>query len=354
MLGSADVWLTRVPFVKPFATANGVQVSRNAVILRLTDVDGVDGWAECVADSTPYTAPESAESAFAALATDLDGILGWPGSRLRPMIAATVEGALSDLSARRQGRSLATEYGGSPGTVEVGAVIGDEPIDRTIVMVEERIRNGYRRIKLKQSGNDWSRVAAVRSAFPDAPLAVDANGSLHLDELDIAAVDRLDLVFVEQPFPAAAYDEHRRFRERSTTPVCLDESIRSLSELDEAGPDAGAIIAVKPGPLGGVARAGEVARRARELGLGVLVGGMLETGIGRGHALAFARSAPTTEPADLPGSAHYLASDLTERWVVEQGAIAVPDRPGLGQDVDLANLERLAGFHHHAPGPTSP
>jgi len=353
MLDFADVWLARVPFVKPFATANGVQGSRNAVILRLTDVTGARGWAECVADSTPYTAPESAESAFASLATDLDGILRWPTDQHRPMIAATVDGALSDLSARQQGRSLASEYGGSPGKVVVGAVIGEEPIDRTIEMVEERIADGYRRIKLKQLGNDWSRITAVRSTFPDAPLAVDANGSLRLDDLDLAVLDRLELAFLEQPFPAKEHDEHRRFRTRSTTPVCLDESIRSLADLEEAGADAADIIAVKPGPLGGVARAGDVARRARELGLGVLVGGMLETGIGRGHALAFARSAPTTEAADLPGSAHYLTADLTNRWVVEGGAITVPDRPGLGQEVDLANLERFAGAHHHAPGPDS-
>ncbi len=345
-VSSADVWLTRLPFVQPFTTANGEQRFRNAVIVRISDVDEVSGWAECVADSTPYTAPESAESAYAALAVDLTNLRSWPGQLSRPMIAATVEAAMADLSARRRGWSLAAEYGGSPGPVEVGAVIGEESVERTLALVEQRMREGYGRIKLKQSGNDWTTVTAVRAAFPTAPLAVDANGSLILDDLDVSALDRLGLVFVEQPFPAGAHRDHRRFRQLSTTPVCLDESVRSMTDLEEAGSDAADLIAVKPGPVGGVIAATALVKRAAELGVGVLVGGMLETGIGRGHALAFARSVPTAEPADLPGSAHYLSADLTSRWQATEGTITVPDEPGLGQSVDLDTIDRFAVSHH--------
>lgn len=344
---ATDVWLVRIPFVSPLITAHGVQTHRNAVILRIRDSDGYEGWGECVADNTPYTAPESAETAYAALTADGDDIAPWPGRPGRPLVSAVVAGAFDDLAARRTERPLAALYGAEPGPVEVGAVIAHDSVEAAVAAAGRRLQEGYRRIKLKVRGNDWEAVKAVRGAFPAAPLAVDANGSLDTNDLDIDAVDRLALVFVEQPFGVGDWSGHAEFRRRSSTPVCLDESVRSVGDLEQATAlEAVDIVAIKPGTVGGVAAAAEIASRARRLGTGVLVGGMLETGIGRGHALAFARSPTVTQPADLPGSAHYLAGDLTDRWQAVEGVIMVPAEPGLGRSVDMAALEEYTTAHH--------
>lgn len=339
---AAEVRLLRIPFATPFVTATGVQTHRNATIVALEDEFGNRGWGECVADVTAYTAPETPDTAFASLSAGLSQLLELRADRSRPLVAAAVKAALADLTSNLQRRSLATTYGAEPGPVEVGAVVGRGDTTEVVDEVEKLLDEGYRRVKLKMRGDDWDAAEAARAAFPEAPLSVDANGSLVPGEIDVARIDRLELQFIEQPYGSECLEETADLRARSQTPICLDESVRSTGELADAiAMGAVDMVSIKPGMVGGVDHASAIAQMAHEHGVGAWTGGMLETGIGRGHSLGFARTGWMTAPADLSGSIRYFPLDVVEPWTAADGIIEVPDEAGLGRALNTKALEQF-------------
>ncbi len=333
---AAHAHLVRLPLVHPFRSSTAHQTHRTATLIELIGPGGRSGWGECVADVTPYTAPDTARSVFESLdARGLADLVAGFRPDLGRLTNAAIDAALDDLRAKSADRPLVEQLGGEPGPVEVGVVIGTGDTATTLARTGAALDEGYRRVKLKVGPNGWRTVEAVRSTFPDAMLAVDANGSLTPSELNVDRLDDLSLAFVEQPFAPADLAAHARLRATAVTPVCLDESVRAPADLLAASRAAAVDqITIKHGMVGGVERALELAGQARAEGIGVWVGGMLETGIGRGHSLALARSPIFTAPADLAASARYFDRDITEPWCADRGVIHVGSGPGIGVSVD--------------------
>ena len=97
----------------------------------------------------------------------------WRGHQ---MTKATVEMAFWDLCAKSLNLPLKTILGGLGDAVDVGVSLGIGPIENTIERVRSHHALGYKRIKLKiMPGHDVEMVSAVRAAFPDIHLSVDAN-----------------------------------------------------------------------------------------------------------------------------------------------------------------------------------
>src|SRR5260370_10295297 len=91
--------------------------------------------------------------------------------------------------------------------------------------VEEELRSGYQRIKLKiKPGKDYEFVAAVRKEFPDIHLSVDANSAYSLD--DAAHLKRLDefgLIMIEQPLYWDDISIPAKLQAKIQTAICPDE-----------------------------------------------------------------------------------------------------------------------------------
>ena len=180
---------------------------------------------------------------------------------------------------------------------------------------------------------DVDRVAAVRSAFPDIALSVDANAAYSIDDLEVfRALDDLDLMMIEQPLHHADLVRHAELQRAIRTPVCLDESIRSSADA-AAAIELGScrIVNIKQGRVGGIVEARRVHDVCRSAGVPVWCGGMLETGVGRAQNLALAAMPGFTLPGDTSASSRYFPDDLTEPFVMSSdGTMQVPTGPGIG------------------------
>src|SRR5205823_7572275 len=123
---------------------------------------------------------------------------------------------------------------------------------------------------------------------PDVPLSVDANAAYTLDDADVfEALDGFGLVMIEQPLDHDDLVEHAALQRRLATPICLDESIRSARHAAAAiALGACGVINIKPGRVGGLLEAKRIHDVARERGIPVWIGGMLETGVGRAANVA--------------------------------------------------------------------
>jgi len=201
------------------------------------------------------------------------------------MAKAAVEMAAWDLYAKQRGEPLGRVLGGTRDRIASGVSIGiQRSLDDLAATVERELAAGYRRIKIKiKPGWDLDAVETVRSRFGAIPLMVDANAAYSLaDANHLARLDPFDLMMIEQPLDYDDVADHAALQRTLQTPICLDESIKTVGIARQAI-DAGAcrIINIKPGRVGGFAESIRLHDLCASHGIPVWHGGMLESGIGR-------------------------------------------------------------------------
>lgn len=340
----------RLPLVRPFRTALGTDRERDALIVRIATESGEcgagEGWAECVAPREPFYASEWVGGAQAVIREFLGPLLlarpvsaDTVAARLapvtgHPMAKAALETAVLDAELRARGTSLATRLGATRDSVECGVAVGiADSVPELLDEVAGYLDAGYRRVKLKiRPGWDVEPVAAFRKQFGDVALQVDANGSYRLADAPLlAALDRFELLLIEQPLAEDDLGAHAGLARLIETPICLDESITS-ARVARVAIELGAcsVVCVKAGRVGGYLEAVRVHDVCREGGVAVWCGGMLETGLGRAANLALAALPGFTLPGDLSASDRYFERDLTLPFVLSDGRLPVPSAPGIG------------------------
>lgn len=365
----------RLPLVAPFRSAGGMVDVRRVVLLELHDADGGVAWSECVAESLPTYAPDTADTAWLAIGEwvaprlvqagevhhrTVHELLG-TGIRGHRMARAAVEMGVWGLAAIRAGRPLAALAaascaGGEADTpvrasVATGIVIGlQDSLDDLVARAVAARDQGYRRIKVKVSpGHDVEPLRAVREALGAHALSVDANCAYSMDDAThvqaLHAMDELDLAMIEQPLGAEDLVRHAALQRQLATRICLDESVVSLAAAEDMlALGSGRVVNIKPGRVGGLATAIAIHDRMSDAGIAVWCGGMLETGIGRAYNVALASLPGFSEPSDLSPSARYWARDIvTPPWTMDQdGFVTVPlEAPGLGVAVDAGYIDAL-------------
>jgi O-succinylbenzoate synthase len=345
----------RLPLVRPLVAAHGAERDRDVALVAATLEDGSVGWGECSTLGRPTYTGEWTEAAWWVLRDELvpavlagrpSGVVG------HPMASASVSTAVLDARLRSSSVNLAASLGAEPGqAVPSTAVTGMQPtVDDLVGRVAADVAAGHRSVKCKiRPGWDVEPLAAVRSAWPDLALAADANGSYGRGDLDhLVSLDRLGLLYLEQPFAADELLLSAELERSSGTPVALDESVTSAATVETVvALGAAAVLSIKPARLGGIGEAARVADLAVARGLQAFVGGMLETGVGRAAALAVAALPGCGLPTDLGPSSRYFVDDVTDPFGLDgAGALGVPTGPGIGMApaadrVDAATVDRI-------------
>ncbi|PYS89126.1 MAG: o-succinylbenzoate synthase [Acidobacteria bacterium] len=350
-----------LPLKSAFETSFGVTTKRRVALIRVVDASGVAGFGECTAMERPLYNPESVDTAWSVILSNVAPMLSSAGvskaedvenalSAIKGnrMAIAAVETAIWDLEAKLLEKPLWKHLGGTLTEIDCGVSIGlQESPGKLVEVVRREVASGYQRIKLKiKPGKDVSFVAAVRNAFPDIRLSVDANSAYQLEQ-DVDTMRELDkfgLLMIEQPLAAGDLLDHSKLQSRLTTPICLDESIICLRDAQHAlEMDACRIINIKLGRVGGHKAAREIQELALSKGIPVWCGGMLETGIGRAHNIAMSTLAGFTLPGDVSASSRYWHQDIVEPPVTvsERGTIKAPHTPGIGYAPNEAFVEEL-------------
>lgn len=176
------------------------------------------------------------------------------GFRGNKMAKAALEMAFWDLWCKSLGQPLWKVLGGVRAEIPVGISLGIEPsIEATLEKVGKGLADGYKRIKLKiKPGWDVRLAMAVREAYPEANLTVDANSAYSLNHIStFKALDAAGLDYIEQPLAFDDIVDHAKLQAAISTSICLDESITSPEDARKALEiGAGRVINLKPGRVG--------------------------------------------------------------------------------------------------------
>ena len=362
---SVQLHTVLLPYLRPFETSFGVESHKVAVLVELATETGVLGWGECSIEFWPGYGHETAVTAehilsqFMAPAvvgetvekpTDFPALIRrFRGSH---HARAGLEAAVWDAFAKRNDLRLtdcfahyAPDGHESAGRATVGVSIGiQESLDATVAAVAKRLEQGYCRIKLKiKRGWDIEVARAVRAEFPNILLMLDANSDYNISDADhLATLDAFNLLMIEQPLSHDDIYQHGALQSQLQTRICLDESVKSASDLQVAlQVGAIGILNLKPARVGGFSECLEIYRICVQNDLPLWIGGMLECGVGRAANVSFAALPAVNLPSDISATDRYFDPDLTEPPFVlgDDSTLAVADGAGIGVEVQRDRLE---------------
>lgn len=343
-----------LPLETPLGTANGKISARDGSLVAIETERAVVG----IGEATPLPGwTESVAECRSALADSTGGGVDPRQGRLPPVSAPAARHAVTlaaqDAQARNRGISLASMLArdDDPATaVPVNATVGDGSVTETVAAAETAVASGFETLKLKVGVRDVTtdvrRVRAVAEAVSDCSdgavsLRADANAAWDR-ETARHAVSELDglVEYVEQPLPATDLDGLAALRGVGA-PVAADESLAVRGPFAVLAAEAADTLVCKPMALGGLSRTLAVARAAAVRGVETVVTTTIDGVVARTAATHLAAAVPSGGER-----AHGLATgDLLERDVtatdgsavtdpvpVENGAIRVPESPGLAGD----------------------
>jgi L-alanine-DL-glutamate epimerase-like enolase superfamily enzyme len=239
---------------------------------------------------------------------------------------AAIDAALHDLQGRLLGqpvwRLLGLEREGPPTSWTVWLGDPDDMARRATRAVD------FSRLKLKLGGRDGldvERVRAVRKVT-QAPLQVDVNEYWSYDEAleALPQLAELGVEYCEQPLRDGDPDGPR-LKAASPIPIYVDEDCHRLSDVAPCAERAHGIN-IKLAKCGGIREALRMIHAARALGLGVMLGCMVESGLG---ISAGAQIASLCDHVDLDGNL-LLSQDPWPGVEFSDGIQLPPTKPGLG------------------------
>lgn len=231
-----------------------------------------------------------------------------------------VDAALWDLEAKESGRSVA-ELAGLSHLRPLETVMTLGAAAPSAMAEVARALPDWGRLKLKLTGEaeDAERVRAVRSAAPHAWLAVDANQGFTPPSLErlMPVLIEAGIRLIEQPFPVGAESWLEGWEH--VIPIAGDESLLDLPDI-ETMPGRFDCLNIKLDKCGGLTRGLAMARRARELGLSVMVGNMSGTSLSMAPAFVLGQ---LCDVVDLDGPL-VLSGDRAAAVEYDRGLIRLP------------------------------
>ncbi len=353
-----------LPFQEKVSDSWGEYFASNHGVVRVTDADGVIGVGEIsfawFGGAHGFCGEINrlwAKRLVGMEAGQIDvccGIMdGFCAFSKRHLTAkAGIEMALWDLLGKRLGMSVARLMGGRHR--ERVTLTGGIPMASPEEMAEiaaQRVSQGYRELKLKvglDEAVDLTGAWAVRRAIPaHIRLRADANMAWRDRRQALRLMDALwdaGVSIIEQPLADDALEDLAWLRGKAKNRILIDEGVwdakDAKGQLDAGTCDMLHLYTCEAGGLIGMRQISELAGLYR---IPCTIGSMPEGCIG---AAASAQAAAfmgnlASDPSDIRGFTVYREDVVAEPLVIEEGELIIPDKPGLGVELDMDRLERL-------------
>lgn len=359
-IDSVDVYLVELPFRIPFVVWRGSIPSKQHVLVRIETSEGIAGWGE--APPFLFYAPETAGD-IVGFVTDFmrDQLVGRLFPDVRSVMQdftsidghafakAAVETALWDALGQRHGLPVFRLLGGAAQeTVPTLTVLHVADPNEMADEAESLVATGMRRIKIKigfGAEADEEMVARVRERIGiGAAIRVDAEESYTTKEaLRIGRrLMRYDIELFSQPVSRTDWEGMAFLRHALDIPILADEGIHSAHDVKTCTERSAAdMVNIKVLKSGGALESMAMGAVAATAHLPIVIGSMIESGIGTLMSAHVAKAMPGVFSTELCGPL-LLCDDLLEQTIrVRDGELLLPDGPGLGASVDHAKLEQF-------------
>lgn len=341
----ADIGLEQV-----FAVATGSLASARPVFVRLELASGEVGWGEMA--PFPAITGETPETSLKAAWSVQDWLCGQSLLEYRNLFAGLeerlpaspaarcgLETAMLDAFTRALHIPLWAHLGGAAlhGLHRTDITIPVADLERTLALALSWHRLGFRRLKLKvgvDADLELEKIARVSRACDQVEFVLDANGGFSLQDARrfLSNLRRLSIVplLLEQPLAPGDVEGAAALRSEFGVRVVADEGARSVRDVLELSRLGSADVVNLKIMKSGLREAIQMAVVARASGLGLMIGGMLETRLAMGCSFALVLGLGGFDYLDLD-TPLLLVHDPWEGGYRYQGPALLPWlEPGLG------------------------
>jgi L-alanine-DL-glutamate epimerase-like enolase superfamily enzyme len=338
----AEQFTIKLP--RPFRIAHGSSLTRETILVHIHG-EGIEAHGE---GALPPYYPSTAEASLSWLnsigrkgdlaAWESECACGAPAGAAAGHVALDI--ALQDLKARKVGKPLWQLWGLNPAAIPAcwRTVSMASSEHELCELLDEAISHGATSIKLKTGSGDfeWDSRCIHLAFARNIRLGLDVNGAwtpIQAAQI-LPELGELNIAFVEQPV-GREIEEWRELRtrmaERRISPLIADESLQEQEDFARLRGlvDGANVKLLKAGSFGAAL---DWISLARELGMLVMVGVMVETGIAR---TAAAQLAPLADWLDIDPPEAIPAAPMIG-FGIHGDRLVLSDRPGLGL-VDVAS-----------------
>ena len=240
---------------------------------------------------------------------------------------AAIDIALMDWVGQKMGIPIYSIFGLDPKDAPITTFsIGIDTPEITRQKTQEAADYPILKVKVGLA-TDEPTIEAVRSVTKK-PLRVDANEGWKDKEEAVRKInwlEKMGVEFIEQPLPAAMFEEQRWVRSRVHIPIFADEACQHAADIPKLK-EAYDGVNVKLDKSGGVLEAYRMIEIAKALGMKTMLGCMISSSV---TVTAAAHLSPLVDFADLDGNL-LISNDPFHGVTVEKGKLVLPNRPGLG------------------------
>jgi len=328
----------------PFGISGGAQARANNVLVTLELDGGFVGYGEA-APLPPYNGETQAQ-ALAALGAAQGWLVGKPADdwralaeefRTRGGVACgsaqcAFEMALLDALNRRDGVPMGKFFGGTGTTLETDMTVTTGSPEQAAIDARAIRDRRIRMIKVKVGGSkgpayDLARLAAIRDVAPDSPLILDGNAGVSRADATalVQGLRQLGITpaLLEQWLPKDDLAGLKALGEESGWLVAADESVCSGADAQKiADAKAAQVLNIKL-MKAGLATALDIAAVAKRTGLGLMIGGNLESILAMTVSACFAAGQGGFTFADLDTPLFMATNPFDGGFLLDGGKISV-------------------------------
>lgn len=350
-----------LPLTKPMKMAHLTIATADNLLVRIESEDGVVGWGEGA--SAPTSTGETLPGMVATVRDWLAPVLIGQDARLRAALMrrvgrtvygstgakSAVEMALTDLVARTLNVPMASLLGGLfRDAVEPMWLVGGGDSAQTVEEARRKTEEGFTFLKLKAGIEPVEEEAAcaiaVRKAVGDkVKICADANSAFTgvTARQYIAKVADASLLFLEQTLPAKELDALTSLARDSALPLCSDQSIHTIDDIDDHAKRGVKGVALKLIKLGGIEPLLRAAAVCESRGINMVIAAKVAESSIASAAIAHVACAVPLIDWGVSLTHVYLAEDVVKtKLVMTDGRVKLPDGAGFGLTVDEAAVER--------------
>ncbi|MER8546831.1 N-acetyl-D-Glu racemase DgcA [Mesorhizobium sp. M0684] len=313
----------RFPIAGTFTISRGSKAEAEVISCAITE-NGRTGRGECVPYKRYGETMEGVRDAIEAMRSEIArGISRIALLDAMPAGAArnAIDCALWDLEAKISGTPVAHTIRTVPlRPLETAYTLSLAEPEAMAAQARANAQRPLLKVKIGRD-NDIARIRAVTAAAPDSRIILDANEGWNDDNIvaNLAFAAEHGIALIEQPLPAGHDSILRHIAH--PVPICADESVHEAKDL-EALVGLYDAVNIKLDKSGGLTAALVLRDRARELGLGVMVGCMVGTSLAMAPAVLLAQDA---DFVDLDGPL-LLARDRVPGLVYQGSLVSPPER----------------------------
>lgn len=361
IISQVGVYKLRIPLIEPFITSLAYETHGENVIVVIRTENGITGFGEC----SPYM-PVNGESIdtcfvvaqyFAKLIKGKNALK--PGDILAAMdkliyantsIKSAFDIALHDIIGQHQQVPIYKLYGGkNDKELVTDYTVSLADAEKMAADALKIKNNGYPSIKVKlgeSKKKDIERIKMIREAVgDDIPVTIDANQGWKVKEAieTLTALDEFDIGHCEEPIAKWDFMRLRKVKKKSPIPIMADESCGDAHDAARLLKlKACDMFNIKVGKAGGVFNSYEIVKLGDKAKIKMQVGAFLESRLGMTASAHLALCSDNIIYCDfdtpLMFSEDIVSGGLTYH---ANGAMKVPDTPGLGATIEQSQLDKL-------------